>query len=65
MNQYLVTGYDYTDEGALDRRMAVRPHHLEAGKVLKEKGCAETSFWSLLYNFFLKVSYLQARIAPE
>ena len=38
MDQYLVTGYDYTDEGALDRRMAVRPHHLEAAKELKEKG---------------------------
>ena len=29
MNQYLVTGYDYTDEGALKRRMDVRPHHLD------------------------------------
>ena len=38
MNQYLVTGYDYTDEGALERRMAVRPHHLDNVKVFKEKG---------------------------
>jgi len=38
MNQYLVTGYDYTDEGALDRRMAVRPHHLDAAKEHKENG---------------------------
>src|SRR5471030_1306161 len=38
MNQYLVTGYDYTDEGALDRRMAVRPHYLDAAKEIKEKG---------------------------
>jgi len=38
MNQYLVTGYDYTDEGALERRMAVRPHHLDNAKVFKEKG---------------------------
>jgi len=38
MNQYLVTGYDYTDESAFDRRMNVRPHHIDNLKVLKEKG---------------------------
>jgi uncharacterized protein YciI len=38
MNQYIVTGYDYTDEGALERRMNVRPHHLDNLKVLKETG---------------------------
>jgi uncharacterized protein YciI len=38
MNQYLVTGYDYTDEGALDRRMAVRPHHLDLATEMREKG---------------------------
>lgn len=38
MNQYLITGYDYTDEGALDRRMAVRPHHFDNAKLYKEKG---------------------------
>ncbi|QHS57611.1 hypothetical protein GWR56_19430 [Mucilaginibacter sp. 14171R-50] len=38
MNQYLVTAYDYTDEGALERRMSVRPHHLDAAKTLKENG---------------------------
>jgi len=38
MNQYIVTGYDYTDEGALDRRMAVRQHHLDNAKHLKENG---------------------------
>src|SRR3954462_10177298 len=38
MNQYLVTAYDYTDEGAFDRRMNVRPHHLDGAKELKEKG---------------------------
>ena len=38
MNQYLVTAYDYTDEGAVDRRMAVRPHHLDAAKEIKAKG---------------------------
>ena len=38
MNQYLITGYDYTDEGALERRMAVRPHHLDNAKLYKGKG---------------------------
>jgi len=38
MNQYLVTGYDYTDGDALKRRMDVRPHHLDGAKELKEKG---------------------------
>ncbi len=38
MNQYIVTGYDHTDEGALDRRMSVRPHHLDGAKALKESG---------------------------
>ena len=38
MNQYLVTGYDFTDEGAQERRMNVRPHHIDALKVLKENG---------------------------
>jgi uncharacterized protein YciI len=37
MKQYLITGYDYTDAGALQRRMNVRPHHLDVAKVLKEK----------------------------
>ena len=36
MNQYLVTAYDYTDSGALQRRMNVRPHHLDGAKDLKE-----------------------------
>jgi hypothetical protein len=38
MDQYLITGYDHTDEGALQRRMNVRPHHLDSLKNLKEKG---------------------------
>jgi len=38
MNQYIVTGYDYTDEGALDRRMAVREHHLDGVRQLKANG---------------------------
>ena len=38
MNQYLVTAYDYTNDGALQHRMDVRPHHLEAVKTLKDNG---------------------------
>jgi uncharacterized protein YciI len=38
MNQYLVTAYDYTDDGALKRRMDVRPHHLDGAKALKASG---------------------------
>ena len=38
MKQYLITGYDYTDAGALQRRMNVRPHHLDGAKLLKENG---------------------------
>ena len=38
MNQYLITGYDYTDTGALQRRMNVRPNHLDGAKELKQKG---------------------------
>ncbi|HEK21403.1 MULTISPECIES: YciI family protein [unclassified Mucilaginibacter] len=38
MNQYLVTAYDFTDEGAYERRMNVRPHHLDGAKELKESG---------------------------
>lgn len=38
MNQYLITAYDGTDENALQRRMSVRPFHLEGAKKLKENG---------------------------
>jgi len=38
MNQYLITAYDYTDTEALQRRMNVRPHHLDAAKDLKANG---------------------------
>lgn len=38
MNQYLVTGYDFTDEGALERRMNVRPHHIDNGAEFKKSG---------------------------
>jgi uncharacterized protein len=38
MNQYLITAYDGTDENALERRMSIRPFHLEGAKKLKENG---------------------------
>ncbi|GAB3935083.1 YciI family protein [Mucilaginibacter myungsuensis] len=38
MNQYLITAYDHTDPDALQRRLDVRPHHLEGAKKLKESG---------------------------
>ena len=38
MEQYLVTAYDFTDDGALQRRLNVRPHHIDQLKELKEKG---------------------------
>ena len=38
MNQYLVTAYDYTDDGSLKRRMDVRPHHLDGVRELKANG---------------------------
>ena len=38
MNQYLITAYDHTDDGALKRRMDVRPHHLDGAKTLKANG---------------------------
>ena len=38
MKQYLITGYDYTDADALQRRMNVRPHHLDGVEALKQSG---------------------------
>lgn len=38
MNQYLVTAYDYSNDGALQHRMSVRPHHLDGVKELKANG---------------------------
>lgn len=35
MNQYLVTAFDYKDEGAAGRRMNTRPAHLEMMRQLK------------------------------
>jgi hypothetical protein len=35
--QFVLIAYDGTDEGALGRRLAVRPAHLELGKELHEK----------------------------
>jgi len=36
--QFILIGYDGADEGALDRRMAVRGEHLEKIEVLKKSG---------------------------
>jgi len=36
--QFLLIAYDGTDEGALDRRMKVRPEHLRKTAVLKKTG---------------------------
>jgi uncharacterized protein YciI len=38
MKQYVVTAYDYTDADAFQRRMDVRPHHLDKVRELKENG---------------------------
>lgn len=38
MKQYIVTGYDYTDEGALERRMNVRQQHLDGTVQLRASG---------------------------
>jgi uncharacterized protein YciI len=38
MKQYVVTAYDFTDAEAQQRRMDVRPHHLDKVRELKENG---------------------------
>jgi uncharacterized protein YciI len=38
MKQYVITGIDFTDEGALERRLSIRPNHLSGAKKLKENG---------------------------
>ena len=35
---FVIHAYDYTDEQAPARRMAVRAHHLEGAKILKAHG---------------------------
>lgn len=36
--QFLLVAFDGTDPGALDRRMKVRPEHLEKIAILKKRG---------------------------
>jgi uncharacterized protein YciI len=36
--QYIVTGYDFTDEVAVQRRLNVRPHHLDYAREAKAAG---------------------------
>lgn len=36
--QYIVTGYDFKDEGAIQRRLNVRPHHLDNARAAKASG---------------------------
>lgn len=36
--QYLILAYDGTDADALDRRMAVRPRHLDVARAMAEAG---------------------------
>jgi uncharacterized protein YciI len=38
MKQYLVTGTDFKDDGALERRLSVRQDHLNGVKALKATG---------------------------
>jgi uncharacterized protein YciI len=38
MKQYLITGTDYRDPSALERRLKARPDHLAAMSALKKSG---------------------------
>jgi uncharacterized protein YciI len=38
MKQYLITGHDFTDEGAIERRLQVRQQHLDGVRALKATG---------------------------
>ncbi len=38
MKQFIVLAYDAKDAGALERRMAARPEHLEVMKQMRAKG---------------------------
>lgn len=67
MKQYLVTGYDYTDEGALKRRMDTRQHHLDGVKELKAKGnfVAAAAFLNDEGNMIGSVMMLQFELEEE
>lgn len=38
MKQYLITGTDYRDPSAMERRMKARPDHLAGMRLLKKSG---------------------------
>lgn len=38
MEQYVITAFDFTDDGALQRRLDARPDHFEKAKALKNTG---------------------------
>jgi uncharacterized protein YciI len=67
MKQYLVTGYDYTDEGALERRMNTRAHHLDGVKALKANGnfIAAAAFLNEEGNMIGSVMMLQFESEEE
>ena len=61
--QYIVTGNDFTDDEAIQRRLNVRPHHLDfaratkaagnlisAAAILNEKGDAVGSVMFMQFN---------------
>lgn len=73
--QFIINAYDYTDKDALDRRMAVRPRHLEnikkvmetdkvicAGGLTDENGAMKGSF---LVMEFKDRAGLDAYLASE
>src|SRR4051812_23280540 len=47
--QFLITAYDGTDEGALERRMAVREAHLVGARAMKASGSMIIGgpFWTI------------------
>jgi uncharacterized protein YciI len=67
MKQYLVTGYDYTDDGALKRRADTRPHHLDGVKELKANGnfVAAAAFLNEEGNMIGSVMMLQFETDEE
>ena len=38
MQQYYITGYDYTTPNALQHRMDIRPQHIETVRALRQNG---------------------------